>query len=76
MPRPTSAESKRLARLKAWRQAHGKRLALDPALLWPARSLDRLARAPGTIEAELRSREVRRWQAAEFGASLRELLEG
>ncbi len=76
LPRPTSAESKRLARLKAWRQAQGKRLALDPALLWPARSLDRLARAPGTLDAELRAPEVRRWQAAEFGASLRELLEG
>ena len=76
LPRPTSAESKRMGRLKAWRQAHGKRLALDPALLWPARSLDRLARAPGTLEEESRSPEVRRWQAAELGASLRELLNG
>ena len=76
LPRPTSAESKRMGRLKAWRQAHGKRLALDPALLWPARSLDRLARAPGTLEEESRSPEVRRWQAAELGGSLRELLNG
>ncbi len=76
LPRPTSAESKRMGRLKAWRQAHGKRLALDPALLWPARSLDRLARAPGTLEEESRSSDVRRWQAAELGASLRELLDG
>ncbi|MCH8974046.1 MAG: ribonuclease D, partial [Chloroflexi bacterium] len=66
----------RLARLKAWRQAHGKRLALDPALLWPARSLERLARAPDTLGAEQRSSDVRRWQAAELGASLRELLDG
>ncbi len=76
LPRLTSAEAKRLARLKAWRQAHGKRLALDPALLWPARSLERLARAPRTLDAETRSSDVRRWQAAEFGASLRELLDG
>lgn len=75
-PRLTSAESKRLARLKAWRQAHGKRLALDPSLLWPARSLERLARAPDTLGAEQRSSDVRRWQTAELGASLRELLDG
>ena len=35
-----------------------------------------LVRAPGTLDAEQRSPDVRRWQAAEFGASLRELLSG
>ena len=73
------AGQRRPERTKAGLQravSQGKRLSLDPALLWPMRSLDRLARAPGTLDEEHRSPDVRRWQAAEFSASLRELLEG
>ena len=74
--RLTSVESKRLAWLKAWRVGQGKRLSLDPALLWPMRSLERLARTPEGFDGELRSADVRRWQAAELGDSLRAALRG
>jgi ribonuclease D len=73
-PRPTNAERHRLAKLKEWRTGLGKELALDPALCWPARSLERLAREPGTLDAELDSPEVRRWQRESFGIGLRKAL--
>ena len=66
--------SKRLSKLKQWRIAHGKRLALDPALLWPMRSLQRMARTPDKLESELRDPEVRQWQRKEFGKSLQNAL--
>jgi ribonuclease D len=74
-PRPTNAERNRLAKLKEWRMGLGKQLAMDPALCWPARSLERLAREPGTLDAELDSPEVRRWQRETFGLSLRSALD-
>ena len=55
--------------------AQGAALSLDPALLWPLASLERLARAPGTLSAELASPEVRGWQRKRFGSSLRASLE-
>ena len=64
----------RLTRLKAWRTEHGKALELDPALLWPAASLERLSRDNSNLDEELKSPEVRRWQAREFGEPLRKLL--
>ena len=67
--------SRRLSKLKQWRIAQGKSLSLDPALLWPMRSLHRIARAPGKLDSELRDPEVRRWQRKEFGKSLRRALE-
>ena len=57
--------------LKAWRNELGKDLRLNPGMLWPAASLERLARCPGSFQAELTSPEVRRWQELEFGAALR-----
>ena len=63
--------NRRLSKLKQWRIAQGKQLSLDPALLWPMRSLHRIARTPGKLESELRDPEVRRWQRKEFGNSLR-----
>ena len=68
------AISKRLARLKQWRIALGKDLSLDPALLWPMRSLQRIAREPDKLESEMQDAEVRRWQRKEFGKSLRRAL--
>ena len=62
---------RRLNRLKRWRIAHGKRLSLDPALLWPMKSLQRIARAPDNLEAELQDAEVRNWQRIQFEESLR-----
>ena len=63
--------SRRLSKLKQWRISHGKRLSLDPALLWPMKSLQRIARSPNDLETELRAPEVRQWQHKEFGKSLR-----
>ena len=62
--------SKRLSKLKQWRIAQGKHLSLDPALLWPMKSLQRIARSDN-LQAELLEPEVRRWQREEFGESLR-----
>ena len=60
----------RLTKLKQWRAKHGKRLSLDPALLWPTRSLQRIARAPDDIDAEMNGPDVRDWQRTEFGESI------
>ncbi len=72
--RPSRAERERaklrLKLLKEWRTAHGKRLSLDPPLLWPATSLERLAREQTTFEEELSSEDVRDWQSQEFAESL------
>ncbi|MBI3953478.1 MAG: HRDC domain-containing protein [Chloroflexi bacterium] len=73
--RPTAEQNERLRRLKEWRAAQGRALELDPALLWPMASLERLARAPATLRAELAAPEVRRWQRERFGEQLREWLE-
>ncbi|MBI3742906.1 MAG: HRDC domain-containing protein [Chloroflexi bacterium] len=68
---PTKNEQERFQKLRTWRMEQGKRLELDPALVWPMPSLERLARDPGSLDAELRSTEVRRWQAKAFSDSLR-----
>ena len=65
------AQTARLARMKRWRVDLGAGLNLDPSLLWPMRSLERLARDPASFDAELSAPEVRRWQIREFGESLR-----
>ena len=64
----------KLTRLKAWRIEQGKAFELDPALLWPAASLERLSRDHGDLDEEYNSPEVREWQAREFGEPLRLLL--
>ncbi len=64
----------RLKVLKTWRKQQSERLSLDPGLLWPAVSLERLARRPDSLRAEFESSEVRRWQERELGASLGRLL--
>ena len=69
-----AAAAQRLPKLKQWRTALGDSLDLDPALLWPMASIERLSRDTGTIDAELEAPEVRRWQRREFGDSLRRLL--
>ena len=70
-PRPSASELTILTQLKEWRIAEGEKLSMDPSLLWPMRSLERLARAPQTLDEELESPEVRRWQRAEFETALR-----
>ena len=71
---PVAGEAERLQGLKAWRSNEGERLGLDPALLWPMPSLERLARAPETLEAELGAPEVRRWQGRHIAPALRAYL--
>ena len=66
----TQIESERLQMLKKWRVDLGRRLSIDPALVWPMVSLERLAKAPRTLAAELQSGDVRQWQREEFAAPL------
>lgn len=81
MPRrfnPWTPDSKdRLQRLKRRRTSLGISLQLDPALVWPAPSLERVALNPETWRAEFLDEgnpEVRRWQRREFSQHLMELL--
>ena len=64
--RPTREQVDRLRDLKAWRNERGEELGLDPALVWPMQSLERLARDPSLEGASV----VREWQAREFRESL------
>ena len=66
-----SSYSRRLKGLKEWRSLQGNKFGLDPALLWPATSLERLAVTPDSFSDELVSSDVRQWQLEEFGDSLR-----
>jgi ribonuclease D len=76
-PPPVAAEragrqqTQRLSRLKAWRVSLGARLSLDPPLLWPTASLERIARTPDNLGIELNSPNVRRWQRDQFTSSLK-----
>ncbi len=74
-PRPTQAQLDRFQALRQWRTEQGVRLGLDPALVWPMPSMELLARSPQALAEELASSTaVRRWQRAEFSASLRQRL--
>lgn len=64
----------RLKRLKAWRTSIGILLSLDPSLVWPRVSLERLSRDPDTLEVELTSSDIRRWQHEQFASSLNALV--
>ena len=64
----------RLRRLKKWRRELGLELGLDPGILWPATSLERLARQPCSLSTELSNPEVRNWQKHEFCEPLRTML--
>ena len=74
--RPTQGQTKKLAALKAWRQTQAKELGMEVGLVWPMRSLERLAREPQSFADELRSPDVREWQRERFGASLRRAVGG
>jgi ribonuclease D len=69
--RCSQEQMQRLTRLKAWRTTWGETLTLDPSLLWPTVSLERLARSPHSLEAEFDSPDIRSWQKERFAASLR-----
>ena len=67
----TQVEIARLQMLKKWRANLGMQLPIDPALVWPMASLERLGKAPHTLDTELQAPEVRQWQCEQFATSLR-----
>jgi ribonuclease D len=73
--RLSQEQTQRLSRLKAWRASLSATLSLDPSLLWPTVSLERLAKAPGTLDVEFMSTNIRRWQRDQFASSLHAYLE-
>jgi len=70
--RPTREQIDRLRDLKAWRNEKGEKLDLDPALIWPMQSMEKLARDPSLLDSETGegASVVREWQAREFQDSL------
>ena len=72
--RASEEEVKRLSHLKEWRTSLGSSLSLDPSLLWPLTSLERLARAPDTLSVELASDNIRHWQRNVVASSLQTCL--
>ena len=66
----TPAEIDRLQTLKKWRTGVGKQLDIDPALVWPMVSLERIANAPRTLHSEIKSGDIRQWQREQFVNSL------
>lgn len=64
----------RLARLKQWLERRGGELGLEPSLLWPTASLERMAANPAACLEELTAAaEVRQWQRREFAQRLAEI---
>jgi ribonuclease D len=63
-------EQERLKRLKAWRASISTSLFLDPSLIWPTVSLERISIAPNTLDIELKSSDIRHWQRERFVSSL------
>ena len=72
--RTSEEEVKRLSHLKEWRTSLGSSLSLDPSLLWPLTSLERLAKEPNTLSVELTSDEIRHWQLDVVASSLQACL--
>ena len=67
----------RVKLLKLWRLRQGASLGLDPALVWPAASLERLAHywnGSATESLDDGAQEVRNWQRREFSQALRQAL--
>ena len=73
-PFPDQFEAERLRSLKRWRTGIGDELSIDPYLVWPRVSLERLAKSPVDLDAELETFEIRKWQKEQFTASLRSFL--
>ena len=73
--RMSAKEQEQLKRLKAWRASIGASLSLDPSLIWPTVSLERIAMAPKTLDIELKSGDIRHWQREHFASSLSVLLD-
>jgi len=72
--RASKEQAQRLIRLEEWRTSLGSSLSLDPSLLWPLTSLERLAKEPDTLSVELTSDEIRHWQRDVVASSLQACL--
>ena len=72
--RASEEQVQRLSRLKEWRTSLGSSLSLDPSLLWPLTSLERLAKAPDTLNVEITSDSIRNWQRDVVASSLQACL--
>lgn len=73
-PLPDQFEAERLRSLKKWRTGIGDKLSIDPYLVWPRVSLERLAKSPVNLDVELETFEIRKWQKEQSAASLRKFL--
>ena len=73
--RTSEEQVQRLSRLKEWRTSLGLSLSLDPSLLWPMASLERLARAPDTLGVEITHDSIRHWQRDVVAPYLKSWLE-
>ena len=63
----------RIGALKNWRTRQGELMSLDPSLLWPAVSLERMALKPDERDTELfkpGNNEVRVWQRKMFAEQI------
>jgi len=76
-PSWSKSANSRLTVLKDWRLRKGKELSLDPAILWPAASFQRIARSPALFSDELSDKnnsDVRNWQKNLFAKELNNLV--
>jgi ribonuclease D len=73
--RPGDEQLRRLGKLKEWRKALGLNLSLDPSLIWPLISLERLAAAPGTLDSEITFDKIRNWQRDVIAPKLQSCLD-
>jgi ribonuclease D len=72
--RASEQQARLLNQLKEWRTSLGSSLSLDPSLLWPLTSLERLAKAPDDLSVELTSDNIRHWQRDVVASSLQSCL--
>ena len=64
----------RLKELKEWRKMLAEGIGIDPSLLWPTISLDRLSKDPSRFKEETSEPRLRKWQYLEFGKELEDKL--
>ncbi|MBR6462455.1 hypothetical protein IKS73_04865, partial [bacterium] len=65
----------RMGKLKDWRVKKGEELNLEPSLIWPSSSLERLSLYPEKRKAEFNEpqEDTRDWQRAAFSNELEAL---